>query len=273
MAAGDRNGAAATDRGDHAVASSELPSVTSSDAERETDTTMDDDTPRLTLAQVGYGARSHHVLPDAPFRDATRNAEDHLEKNLQQAAMALDHQRSSGIEGPVQVALNGAAWGHVPPRSKARLSVVIDGDGRVSAIDVLETNDGMAEWRAMSQQALAKLQTKKIRVPEGRRVELVFEVESKVLMPSGAKPRRGVSLLGVPLGQQDPTQEPAVKILDPHFDVEKVEIPKLGTEDENIELPLLRVGIELLSIPQDPVDWVAPAQQVVHSKLVGQRVL
>jgi hypothetical protein len=153
------------------------------------------------------------------------------------------------------------------------VSVVVGSDGRVSTVDVLEVNDGMARWRQVSQQVLAALRSTQLRVPPGQRVEMVFEVESKVLLPSGRKPQRGVSILGVPLGQSDDRHEPMVKILEPHAGIEKVKVPMAGNPDEDVELPVLSIGINILSVNPDPSDWAAHERQVVHSKLIRQRVL
>lgn len=93
------------------------------------------------------------------------------------------------------------------------------------------------------------------------------------LLPSGRKPAEGVSLFGVPLGQRDSDKEPMVRILEPHVGTSKVKVPKSGLPDEDIAVPLLDVGIQLLAASPDPADWVAPARQLVHTKLVKQRVL
>lgn len=229
--------------------------------------------PRVSLAEAGYTEPSLWALPDTRPEASRARSERRLEKNLTESAMRLDYQRSLGIEGPVVAALNQSAYGLAPPRSRAVVSVVVNGDGQVSSVEVLEVNDGMARWRQVSQKVLAALRSKALRVPPGQRVELVFEVESKVLMPSGRKPQRGVSILGVPLGQTDDKHEPMVKILEPHAGIDKVKVPLPGNPDEEAEIPRLRVGIDVLTVNPDPSDWGGHERQVVHSKLIRQRVL
>jgi hypothetical protein len=229
--------------------------------------------PRISLAQAGYTEPSLWALPDTPLESKTERSERRLEKNLAESAMRRDYQRSVGIEGPVVVALNQNAYGLAPPRSKAVVSVVVESNGRVSAVEVLEVNEGMDRWRQVTSKVLSTLRTKTLRVPPGQRVEMVFEVESKVLMPSGRLPQRGVSVLGVPLGGNDDTHEPMVKLLHPEFGVDKVPMPKPGNPDEDIEVPTLRMGMSVLSVNADPSDWAAHARQVVHSKLIRQRLL
>jgi hypothetical protein len=231
------------------------------------------ESPRISLAQAGYTQPSLWALPDARPESPRQQSERRLERNLAESAMRLDYQRSVGIEGPLVAAINHHAYGLAPPRSKAVISVLVNGDGKVTAVDVLEVNDGMDRWRQVSSKVLAALRRKKLRVPPGQRVELVFEVESKVLLPSGRKPQRGVSVLGMPLGPTDDKHEPMVRILEPHAGIEKVPVPKPGSPDEEIEIPTLSLGIRILSVNPDPSDWLAHERQVVHTKLIRQRVL
>jgi hypothetical protein len=92
-------------------------------------------------------------------------------------------------------------------------------------------------------------------------------------MPSGRKPQRGVSILGIPLGQHDDKHDPMVKILEPHVGIDKVPMPMPGNPDEQIEVPVPAVGVNILSMNPDPSDWLAHERQVVHAKLVRQRAL
>ncbi len=230
------------------------------------------DESRLSLDDMGLG-KSNPFLGAIESPDAVALAEDRLERNMAQAILEHDQHRSLGAEGPVIRALTHSAMGASPPRSKARFLVVTNEHGYVGHVEVLSTNLGFNEWTSVAEKALAALSQIQLRAPEGRRLELILDVESKVALPSGRAPGKSVSVLGIPLSESEFEDSTKIEILSPKLKLEMVKVPKPGSSGETMEIPAIQVGITVLGVNGDLADVLAPARQVVHTKLVRQRVL
>ena len=104
-------------------------------------------------------------------------------------------------------------------------------------------------------------------------MELSFDVESKVQLPSGRAPGKAVEVLGIPLTDKEFEDSTTIDILSPKLKLEMVKVPKPGHPGETMEIPAIQVGITLLGVNGDLSDVLASARQVVQTKLVRQRVL
>lgn len=227
--------------------------------------------PRLTPEQLGIG-ENNPFFASLPDQSETALAEERLGRNMAQAMLDQDRETSLGVEGPVVRAVSDAAMGTAPPRSQARLLVVTNERGVVSHVEVLSTNLGFEEWEKVARRVLAVLAKSPLRTPKGRRVELVLDVESKVQLPSGRSPGMGVRVFGVPISEKEHDDSSQISILSPKFKIDSAKVP-LGPPGQTLEIPSIQLGFSVLGIDADPTDILAPARQVVQTRLVRQRVL
>jgi hypothetical protein len=117
------------------------------------------------------------------------------------------------------------------------------------------------------------LANQKVRVPPGRAVEFIYELKSEVLLPSGRAPGLGVEVLGVPLKKAE-EKSSKISILTPIVKFEPLVEPDPDRNGKVTQtLPQLSAGISVLGLDADPVDIAATARQVVHTRLLQQRVL
>jgi hypothetical protein len=185
--------------------------------------------PTRSLAELGYGktlgATVSPYLEYAPLAAAQAR----LDRNLAQATLDRDRNRSQGMDGPFANALRQAAFAVVAPDSLAKVALIIDADGKLADFRIVSSNQDPALLRKLAEGVARELAWQRIRMPNGRAIEFIYEVKSEVLLPSG-RPR--------------------------------------GLAPPAVVLTLPGVALDA-----DPVDIGAVGRQVVHTRLLGQRVL
>lgn len=222
---------------------------------------------------MGIGAPSPFVLQDEP--DApSHSAEDRLEQNMAQAVLDSDHSRGLGPEALITSTVNQVAMGVAPVVSKARLGVTADASGRVTHIEVLEASRQFDDWQRVVDKLRAALSGKQLRHALNRPVRMVFEVESKVQLPSGRTRGANVTVLGIPVGGGGDDESTQVKVLTPEVDLQMVEVLDPNSSGgESVRIPVPMVTLTILGVDGDLADIGAHARQVVHTRLLSQQVL
>ncbi len=227
----------------------------------------------LSLADMGFGKPTPYALaPAAP--DRLSFAENNLERSMAQATLDEDRAIGLGSHALLTQTINQVATGLAPPRAKARLSVYADAQGNVTAIDVVEANRGFDSWRKVAEQALTALLGKRLSHQLGRPTRMIFEVESKVQLPSGRAPGANVTVLGIPIESSGDDESTQVKILTPEVKIEMVEVlDPASSGGDSVKVPVPMIKMTVLGVDGDLVDIAAPGRQVVHTHLLKQDVL
>jgi hypothetical protein len=230
--------------------------------------------PKLSLSQLGIGERNADaILPYLNVASADA-AEQRLNRHLAQATLDRDRNRSNGIEGPITRALSTGAMALVAPDSVAKVAVLIGSDGRVADFRIVESNQDARLLQELGERVKAMLANAPVRVPNGRAVEFTYELTSEILLPSGRAPGLGVTVLGIPLKSGHSEKSSRISILEPKLSVESTSLPDPDRNGQVTQTPpQIAVGITLIGINADPVDLGAKARQVIHARLIRQRVL
>lgn len=226
------------------------------------------------LAALGYGTPNKDVL--RPLLDVAPSvvAEERLNQHLVQAIVETDRDRSMGIEGPVTNALHTAAMSVVVPTSLSKVVMAFGRDGKLADFRIMETNRGAGALKALEQRVKHLLANQTVRVPSGRAMEFVYEVKSEVLLPSGRAPGLAVEVLGIPLKAGRSEKSSKISILTPHLEFKSQSEPDPERNGKIAQTPPQLVwGMSVLGISADAVDIGAPERQVVHTRLIRQRVL
>ncbi len=227
----------------------------------------------ISLADAGFGERTPLILAPGGA-DATAFAEDRLERSMAQAALDEDRSIGLGSHALITTAINQVATGLAPPRSKARMSVIADADGRIVAIEILEVDRDFGAWRKVADKTMTTLVGKRLTHKLARATRMVFEVESKVQLPSGRAPGANVTVLGIPIQSSGDEESTQVKILSPEVKVEMVEVlDPAESGGKSLKIPVPMIKMTVVGVDGDLVDIAAPARQVVHTRLVKQDVL
>lgn len=230
--------------------------------------------PTERLAALGYGAPHAAALQPLLNVSPTVMAEDRLNLHLAQAIVDDDRDHSLGIEGPVTNALHTGAMGVVVPKSLSKVVITIGRDGRFADFRIIETNRDARALTALGERVKRLLTNQTVRVPNGRAMEFIYEVKSEVLLPSGRAPGLTVEVLGIPVKKGRDEKSSKISILTPHLEFESRSLPDPDRNGKVTQtLPQLVYGISLLGLDADPVDIAAPERQVVHTRLIQQRVL
>lgn len=231
-------------------------------------------TPLERLAELGYGAP--HAAALQPYLDVKPlvAAQERLDQHLAQAILDHDRDHSLGIEGPVTNALHTAAMGVVVPKSLSKVIVTIGRDGKLADFRILETDRDARALAALGERVKRLLAAQTVKVPPGRAVEFIYEVRSEVQLPSGRAPGLAVEVAGIPVKKGRDKKSSKISILTPTL---KFESQSQADPDRNGKvtqtLPQLVYGISVLGFDGDPVDLLANERQVVHTRLLQQRVL
>jgi hypothetical protein len=188
------------------VASGEPRAGTLEGSNRSDESGVEESRRRFTLDQLSIGKPNLHTLPGIEPTQPVARAEHGLERNLAQGALEADKQRSMTPDVWISRVINQSATGLAPPRSVATISVVLDGNGKVTSAHVLQANSGFELWKRVALRSQNELSARRLHNPVGRPLKLTFEVESKVQLPSGRSPGTGVSVLGIPLEEPEQTR-------------------------------------------------------------------
>jgi hypothetical protein len=231
-------------------------------------------TPSDRLAALGYGVPNAAALRPYLNVSPAAIAEDRLNQHLAQATVDQDRDHSLGIEGPITNAVHTAAMSVVVPKSLSKVAITIGRDGKLADFRIIETNRDARALKALGERVKRLLANQTVRVPSGRAMEFIYEVKSEVLLPSGHAPGLAVEVLGIPVKKGRDEKSSKISILTPHiaFKSQSQADPERNGKVTQT-LPQLVYGISVLGLNADAVDIGAPERQVVHTRLVQQRVL
>ena len=147
------------------------------------------------------------ALPDAPLGDpgtshemgarpveAKSMAESQVAVNKALGESVADRSKKGlGPEGPVLRALEGATTGSLAPvRGTATFLAVVDGNGFVTNVKIIDSSGDAAGWEDARKMAVAALKGKKLpgkfAKTESGAAELRITVSSDAVLPSGTRP-------------------------------------------------------------------------------------
>ena len=187
---------------------------------------------------------------------------------------ARDRDHGLGAHGRVVRALEVAARGETTPANgRAEFLVVVDEQGRVANVEVVNAAGEYPAWKRAAQRARRALARHRVALPEGAQgLQLRLEISSRVQRPSGRDPDIAVSLFGIPLNRAKGDKPSRVEVLNPIPKLQWVEVPDPAT-GETHELPVVQVTFVPLLLGFDPADLGAPTRRVVSGRVVDVNVL
>ncbi len=216
---------------------------------------------RNPLLRGAGGSGESDVSDEARAQaDAKRRALAALKAPLE----AQDRELGIGPQGPVLMALGDAvSQSTAPVRGRAVLTARVDAAGRVTRLDVADTDGGRAGWTDAARIAMASLGGITLRLPStAKGAELRIELTSAWKNPSGHDPGTTVTVAGIPITKGEGPQSSQVNVLPL--------VPKLETIElapgVKIQIPVAQVGI--LGGSFDPANAGAQARRVVHTRLL-----
>ncbi len=229
--------------------------------------------PLARLAELGMGRPNAAALrPHLEYEPVTA-VQDRLDQNLAQAIVDRDRDRSVGVEGPITTALHTGAIGTIAPRSLSKIAVIIGHDGKLAEFRIIETNREARGLYALSERVKTLLANRVVRVPSGRAMEFVYELESEVLLPSGRAPGLGVEVFGIPIKEAE-EKSSKLSFLTPKLKFESLAEPDPERNGKVTQTPpQIGISFSLVGLDVDLVDIAAPERQVVRVRLLQQRVL
>ncbi|MEZ4222710.1 MAG: hypothetical protein R3B13_17340 [Polyangiaceae bacterium] len=235
----------------------------------------------LSLAQLGLEPGSNVALPRRNPRMGSKrsgrvlDAEARLSRSLAEGAATRDLNLGLGSHGAILSSLESTTLGASTPAAGTALFVArVDSSGKLTFLDVVESNGATAGWADVARRTRAMLSARRLRVPAGGRgVELKIRVRSRVQMPSGADPGLEVRALGIPLKRGEGKRSARIEILTPHVDAKMIEVPNPGNPSETLELPSLQLGLGVFGMFGDPSDIGAERQRMVSAVVESQRAL
>jgi hypothetical protein len=161
---------------------------------------------------------------------------------------ARDREVGLAPEGPVISALEQATYDSpTPGNGRAVFDVTVSADGEVVALDLVDASEGRAAWEGVARAAHAAARAKRLAMRGGGARIVRIEVESRIVMPSGADPGVEVDVLGVPVKKGEGPHPTLIDILNPGR-------------------PMFPLGIT-----GDVSDIGAKRRRIVHAHAVGER--
>ena len=225
--------------------------------------------PELGLGKNAFLARG--ALPEPPAAVTTERPPSSAQASMWKTARDRDTELGLGPEGPVLRALTESTRvTATPTRGRAVFIAIADGEGIVKSVELVAYSGDGGGWTEAAKQALEALKGKRLRLPStAKGAELLVEITSDRRMPSGHHAGIETSLFGIPLKRGDGPQATRVDILP--LLPKLVQVPI--TADGKDTIPLPSINFTILGIAGDPADIGAKVQRVVHSRLLGSRVL
>jgi hypothetical protein len=148
----------------------------------------------FSAAELGVGGRNP-FLPRAEEQPPSRGPDHPAARARRGTGLAHDRELGLGPEGPAIAALSDATMSSVAPlRGRALFIVRTDGDGLVSAIDLIDSAGGTG-WMDAGRIAFEKLRGKKLAIPRGASaMNMHIEVRSEMKLPNGENAAIGARL-------------------------------------------------------------------------------
>lgn len=228
----------------------------------------------LRRADIGLGGKTFlrpGALPEPAAPVASETPRQGAQASMWKTARDRDTELGLGPEGPVLRALMESTRAtSTPTRGRAVFLATADASGAVVSVDVVAYSADGGGWTEAAKQALEALKGKKLRLPStSKGAELLIEITSDRRMPSGHHAGADVSLFNIPLKRGDGPQATRIDIVPLLPKIVQVPLDR----DGNVAIPLPMINFTLLGIAGDPSDIGAKVQRVVHSRLVGSRIL
>jgi hypothetical protein len=225
----------------------------------------------LAPESIGIGGANRFLTAPAPLAAQEADpAKVAVEEALRAPQRARDRELGLGTEGPLLHALEeSASAGEADVNGKALFEAVLDRDGALVGLSVLQVDGAIGPWRRIAEAARTAVGTKRVRAAGGSGVVARIEVESRVALPSGHDPGIDVSVLRVPVQKGEGPRSSKLTLLDP--------IPKIGctklTVGSGSEICIPAITVTLIDTNIDPTDPGAKARRVVHARVVDERPL
>lgn len=228
----------------------------------------------MVRADIGLGRQTFlkpGALPEPAGPSGSEAPRAGAQAAMWKTARDRDTELGLGPEGPVLRALMDETRATATPtRGRAVFMAVADASGTVTSVDVVAYSGDGGGWSNAAKQALAALKGKKLRLPSAAKgAELLIEISSDRRMPSGHHAGADVSLFNIPLKRGDGPQATRVDIIPLLPKI--VQVPVDG--EGKVAIPLPMIDFTILGVAGDPADIGAKVQRVVHSRLVGSRIL
>lgn len=154
---------------------------------------------RSAIGLGGTGSYRNQTAVAGVGSEGNTTAKQRFDQALNAPLLAHDAEMGMLQEGPAIVALEDATRASAGPLvGSAVFALTFDASGTVTGASVESSSSDRATWEDIARKAVAALAQKHVRVPAGARgLALHIAVESKVVLPSGAKaPISGVGLKG-----------------------------------------------------------------------------
>ena len=226
------------------------------------------DAPRLSLDQLGVGARSNPFLTmptaEVPLR---RVLNQRVQQMLQTGLAAHDQEVGLGPEGPAallaeKIVMDSATQ----PNTSGLLLIRTDASGIAVHVEVLQADNETQGWQRIAEELKRELAKKPLRVPSGSSgVSFQLRVVSRVQLPSGADPGLAVELFGVTVKEGDGDRSSRISVLSPKVTVTEIEVPY----SNGATMPMLGFSPNVLGVLGDLADIGAVARRVVRAHLVA----
>ncbi len=154
---------------------------------------------RSAIGLAGADSYRNQTALAGATNDGNPTAKQRFDQALNAPLLAHDAEMGMLQEGPAIVALEDATRASAGPLvGTAIFALTFDASGTVTGASVESSSSDRSTWEDIARKAVAALAQKHVRVPAGARgLALHIAVESKVVLPSGAKsPISGVGLKG-----------------------------------------------------------------------------
>lgn len=245
-----------------------VPEAEASDAAGAAEGSAAPDAPRLSLDQLGVGARHNPFLtmptPEVPLRSVLNLR---VQQMLQSGLAAHDQEVGLGPEGPaVALAEKIVMDSATRPNTSGLLLIRTDASGIAVHVEVLQADNETQGWQRIAEELKRELAKKPLRVPSGSAgVSFQLRVISRVQLPSGADPGLAIELFGVTVKEGEGDRSSRISVLSPKATVTEIEVPY----SNGATMPMLGFNPNILSIGGDLADIGAVARRVVRAHLVA----
>ena len=168
-----------------------------------------------------------------------------------------------GPEGPVLAALaDGTARSLAPVKGSAIFVATANASGEVVSIMLDETVGERTGWAEAGRLALDGLKGTRLRMPaNAQRSVMKLEVVSTWKLPGGHDPGLGVSIFTIPIHRGEGKSSQQLKLLD-------IVHPATIQLAPGVQVRGVMVSMDLLTVEADPVDVVAKARRVIHTRVL-----
>lgn len=173
-----------------------------------------------------------------------------------------------GPEGPVLAALaDGTARSLAPVNGSAVFVATTNASGEVVSITLDTTVGERTGWAEAGRLALEGLKGTRLRLPaNAQRSVMKLEVVSTWKLPGGHDPGLGVSILTIPIHKGEGKNSAQLDILD-------IVHPGTISLAPGVQVRGVMVSMDILTVEADPVDVVAKARRVIHTRVLDTTMM